>query len=241
MLRTVKYGETSIIVSAYTELFGLQSYLINGVRTAGKKGSGKIAFFQPAALLEMEVYHNELKQLNRVKEFKFFHLYKAIFSDILKNGIAMFMVELLTKCISQPEINYGLFEFVEDCLLELDSCEKKEMANFPVFFSVHLSNFFGFMPGNIPQSLEKSEHILFDLEEGVFTDQPVSHNHYLNTTPASILAEIALARQPKELKEISTNAETRRLILEAMEQYYGLHISGFGKMKTLPVLKAIMS
>ena len=41
VLRAVKYGETSMVVSIFTELFGLQSYLVNGVRTATKKGSGK--------------------------------------------------------------------------------------------------------------------------------------------------------------------------------------------------------
>ncbi len=38
VLRTVKYGETSVIVTIYTELFGAQSYLVNGVRTSSKKG-----------------------------------------------------------------------------------------------------------------------------------------------------------------------------------------------------------
>ena len=37
ILRSVKYGETSLIVTAFTELFGLQSYLVNGVRTVSKK------------------------------------------------------------------------------------------------------------------------------------------------------------------------------------------------------------
>ena len=34
VLRTVKYGETSVVVTIFTELFGLQSYLVNGVRAS---------------------------------------------------------------------------------------------------------------------------------------------------------------------------------------------------------------
>ena len=37
VLRTVKYGETSVIVTILTELFGLQSYLINGVRSSSRR------------------------------------------------------------------------------------------------------------------------------------------------------------------------------------------------------------
>ena len=52
VLRAVKYGETSLVVTIFTELFGLQSYLVNGVRTPTKKGTAKANLFQPAAMLE---------------------------------------------------------------------------------------------------------------------------------------------------------------------------------------------
>ena len=52
VLRTVKYGETSVIVTIMTELFGLQSYLINGVRSQSGKGGTKAGLFQPAAIFQ---------------------------------------------------------------------------------------------------------------------------------------------------------------------------------------------
>ncbi|HEX4373990.1 MAG TPA: recombination protein O N-terminal domain-containing protein, partial [Puia sp.] len=59
VLRTVKYGETSVIVTIFTDLFGIQSYLVNGIRTSSKKMQSKINLFQPAAVLQLVVYHNE--------------------------------------------------------------------------------------------------------------------------------------------------------------------------------------
>src|SRR4029078_10823740 len=97
------YGDTSLIVSIFTELFGLQSYLVNGVRASTKKGIGKAAVFQPSAILDMVVYHSELKQLQRIKEYRWEYLYKHILSDVRKNAVALYMVELLTKCLKQPE------------------------------------------------------------------------------------------------------------------------------------------
>ena len=79
VLRTVKYGETSLVISAYTELFGMQSYLVNSVRVASKKGGSKAVFFQPASILDLVVYHNEFKNLQRIKEYKWAHLYAHIF------------------------------------------------------------------------------------------------------------------------------------------------------------------
>ena len=142
VLRTVKYGETSVIVSAFTELFGVQSYLVNGIRTSGKSSS-KAALFQPAAILDMEVYHNELKNIQRIKEYKWSFLYKHVLTDVTKNAVAMYMVELLQKSLKQPEKSPDLFHFCEDSFIQLDVAEAPVIANFPIYFCLHLAHFFG--------------------------------------------------------------------------------------------------
>src|SRR5215203_4734734 len=120
ILRSIKYGETSLVVTVFTEQLGLQSYLVNGVRQASSKGTAKAALFQPTAILELVAYHNELKNLQRLKEFRWAYLYQHILSDVMKNAVALFMIELLTKCLKQPESNPELFYFVEDALHHLD-------------------------------------------------------------------------------------------------------------------------
>src|SRR5919205_1461784 len=136
VLRNVKFGETSLVVSMYTELYGLQSYLVNGVRTTSKRGTSKASLFQPASILDLVVYHNEFKNLQRLKEFKWSHLYQHIFSDIIKNAVALFMIELLSKCLKEPETNVELFYFVEDAMLHLDSASDTVTANFPLYFAL---------------------------------------------------------------------------------------------------------
>jgi DNA repair protein RecO (recombination protein O) len=240
VLRNVKYGETSIIASVYTELFGLQSYLLNGIRSSSKKGGSRIGFFQPAAILDLEVYHNEFKQLNRIREYRFATVYQQIFTDVLKNGVAAYMIELLGKCLKQPEDNYGLFAFAEDCLLALDKCNDKVMANFPVFFAIQLTHFLGFLPQGLSADINLSGNLVFDVQEGIFTDAPVFHHSSLEKKYALILAELLQVRQPSELSEINANAEARRTILDMMEVYYSLHVQDFGNMRSLSVLKEIM-
>jgi len=113
VLRTVKYGDTSMIATIYTELFGIQSYIVNGVRTSSKKGPGKANLLQPAAILDLVVYHNDLKNLQRIKEFRWGYLYQHLFFNVLKNSVALFMVELLQKTLKQPEANPDLFHFID--------------------------------------------------------------------------------------------------------------------------------
>lgn len=241
VLRTVKYGETSLIVTILTELFGVQSYLMNGVRTSTKKGSGKAGLFQPAAILDLVVYHNELKHLNRIKEYRWAHLYQHIFSDVPKNAVALFMIELLTKCLKQPETNTDLFHFCEDALIQVDESSGSVMANFPLFFSLHLSNFFGFRPANLLRGdFENTDNFYFDLREGLFVNEKPDHPYFLEGRQAAVTNELLKVMQPAELEPIKLNHDFRRQLLVAYETYYAFHIQDFGKMKTLPVLREVL-
>ena len=59
VIRSVKYGETSLVVSAYTELFGLQQYLVNGVRTSKRNTTVSASQLQVGNILDMVVYQND--------------------------------------------------------------------------------------------------------------------------------------------------------------------------------------
>jgi len=240
VLRTVKYGETSVIVSIFTELFGVQSYLVNGVRTSSRKGSGKANLFQPTAILDLVVYHNETKNLQRIKEFKWSHLYQHIFSDVPKNAVALFMVELLTKCLKQPETNADLFNFCEDAFIHLDESSGAVMANFPLFFALQLTNFFGFRPTSPAGNTEEHENLILDLQEGMFVTEKPHHPHFLEGKQAEVTNELLKVMQPSELEDIKLNHDFRRQLLHAYETYYSLHIQDFGTMKTLPVLREVL-
>jgi len=237
VLRTVKYGETSIIVTIFTELFGVQSYLVNGVRASTKKGTGKANLFQPSAILDLVVYYNELKHLNRIKEFKWSYLYKNIFSDVPKNAVSLFMVELLTKCLKQPEGNPELFHFTEDVFIKLDECNVGIMANLPLFFTLHLPFHFGF---RITDNYSE-ENLYLDLKEGVFVNEQPHHPHFLEGQQAAATSQLLKVMQPEELADIKLNHDFRRNLLYVYETYYALHIHDFGTMKSLPVLREILN
>jgi DNA repair protein RecO (recombination protein O) len=236
VLRTVKYGETSIIASVFTELFGIQSYLLNGVRVSTKKGPGKANLFQSAAILDLIVYNSDLKNLQRLKEFRWGYLYKNLFFNVIKNSVALFMIELLHKCLKQPEPNPDLFHFTEDAFIYLDESEDAVVANYPLFFALHLTSFFGFRISDA----YSPEHSVLDLQQGFFVqDQPV-HPYFLEGQYSYATSQLLRVRQPHELQQIKLNQETRRILLQAYQNFYALHIPDFGVMKTLPVLQAVL-
>ena len=239
VLKSIKYGETSLVVTVFTELFGIQTYMVNGVRTSKKSGN-RAALFQPSSLLDMEVYHNEQRAMHRIKECNWSYLYKNILSDVIKNSIALFIVELLHKTLKQPEENSDLFYFCEDALQQLDDAPPAIAANFPLYFSLHLTHFFGFRFSNMDPSLMKEENIYLDLQEGIFTCHHPTHPYFIEKEAALLTAELLKIMQPHELIQVKTNQQQRRLLLFKYMEYYALHIPDFGQVKTLPVLHEVL-
>jgi DNA repair protein RecO (recombination protein O) len=235
VLRSIKYGETSLVVTIFTELFGIQTYMVNGVRTS-KKSSSKANHFQPTAILDLVVYHSDNKTMQRIKEFSWAVLYSKLLSDVIKNSIASFMAELIQKCLKQPEPNSDLFNFCEESFLQLDQANKIVAANFALFFTLHLTHFFGFrMTDNF-----SSDNMVLDLQEGNFIDHQPAHPYFIDGKNAELTANLLKVMQLHELEEFKLNQEIRRVLLLRYLEYYALHIPEFGQMKTLMVLHEVL-
>lgn len=223
-----------MIASVFTELFGIQSYLVNGVRTSGK--TSKAHFFQPSSILEMQVYHNELKNLQRIQDLKWSALYKNILSEVTKNSVALYMVELLQKCLKQPETNEDLFNFCEDSFLELDIASDEVTANFPIYFSIHLAQILGF---RLLDNYSEQRNI-FNLHEGSFSEEESAAANHLSKELSFHISELLKAVHPEDLTEIKLNRNIRAAILKNLENYYIWHVPEFGTMKTLNVLSEVL-
>jgi DNA repair protein RecO (recombination protein O) len=236
VIRSVKYGETSLVVTMFTEVFGIQSYMVSGVRKESVKAGMRASQFQPATLLDMIVYHHERHNLQRIKDCQWAVLYQQIFSDIRKNAVALFMVELLQKCLKQPDPQPELFYFLEDVLQDLDQATPMVAANIPIYFALHLSHFFGFRM----QDTYDEENTMLDLREGIFVDEPPAHPHWAGNQLSFTVSQFLKAQQPAELEQIPMNREGRRLLLDTCLQYYALHVSDFGSLRSLPVLQEVL-
>jgi DNA repair protein RecO (recombination protein O) len=99
VLSHIKYKETSIIARIFTDAFGSQSYIVNGVRSTNART--KIGLFQPLTLLDLVVYHNSKKEINRISELKPGFTFHSIPFNIKKMAIALFITELLGKTLKE--------------------------------------------------------------------------------------------------------------------------------------------
>ena len=236
IIRTVKYGETSLVVSVFTSLFGLQQYMVKGIRTSKKSASFSASQFQVGNILDLIVYHHDKNTLQHIKECKQPFLFEHLFADVTKNAVLLFMIELLQKCIKEPESAPELYAFIEDVILGLDKATPAQTANLPLFFILHLSHFFGF---RLMDNYSETENIL-DLRGGQFVGHVPIHQMIISYPKSEYIAQLLRVMQIDELDQIQLNKQLRNELLDACLQFYEMHISPFGQMKSLPVIRTLL-
>ena len=154
VLNHIKYGESSIIVHIYTEEFGVQSYIENGVRK--QKAKNKIALFQPLTLLDLVVYKKANSSINRISEIKCRQPFQSIPYQITKSTIGIFIAEILSNLLrGEEEPNSGMFEFLQESLLFFDRKSTDYLHSFSVQFLNDLSVYLGFSAANADEILSE--------------------------------------------------------------------------------------
>lgn len=213
VFRFTKYGETSIIVNIFTEQFGLQGYIVNGVRS--KTSKNKIALFQPLTLLDLVVYHKENADVMRIKEIRCLHPYQTIHQDIRKSAIAMFLNEVVNKAVKEQSQAEEICSFMIDSFIALDQVSSPE--NFHLIFLLKLSRYLGFGPQSNDEVLDGW---LLDHEEEALLKKLLTANYD---------------------QVISISYSSRRNVLDALLRFYATHTENFGEIKSVQVLKEMFN
>lgn len=236
VLRTVPYGDTSVITTILTQLYGLQNYIVKGARSVTKRQTTKMAFLQPASLLDMVVYHNPMKQLNFIKEFTWHKLYTKIHTNVVRNAVALFLIELLQKCIKQPDENPDQYYFAEEMLIATDTADNITLANLPLFMAVHFAETMGLQLAD-DYSIENN---ILDLKEGCYLAHYPNHSMYCTNPHSEYISTILQASAPTDLQTLLLTKQLRKELLEKMEIFYQLHFSDFGKMRSMDILSTVL-
>lgn len=235
VLRSVKYGETSLILTVFTEVYGLQSYIIKGVRSEKTK-SKRAGLLQVASILDLVVEHRPNRQLQHIKEFQPHYLYQSVQEEIIKNSIAIYSVELLTRLLPSEEVMEELFHFAYQYFLDLDKAAIHAIANYPLFFTIQCGKHFGYnVLGNYT-----SETPYLNAMEGMFSNQPPQLGSLLQESDVVAIASLIQLYDVDETKEIVLNATARNRILDWYIQFLQHHTQHLSNLRSLEILRTIL-
>jgi DNA repair protein RecO (recombination protein O) len=213
VFRFTNYSESSIIVTIFTGAFGLQTYIVNGVRSKSRKSA--IALYQPLTLLDLVVYHRENASILRIKEVKCLHPYQSITSDFRKSTIALFLNEVINKTVKDQSHAQDLCEFLIQSFTHFD-LQQTNIENFHLVFLVRLSQHLGFRPSELAELLG---------------------GNYAHEEELSILSRLLTSNYSDPIE--MTNVQ-RRNILDLIIRFYATHSENFGELKSLSVVREVI-
>ncbi len=227
------YSESSVVAKIYTELFGLQSYLVNSVRK--KSSKIKQTALQPLALVDLMVYHKERPGLQRLADAKNSPVMRSIPFDIRKGSVILFMNEVLFKAVKEEEANQQLFDFIFNSVQLLDMQEHPG-SDFHLVFLVQLTKHLGFYP----QENFSETNPVFNLEEGRFQPDLPAHPYFI-PHPLSEYFYLLLKLSLNFSDNLKIPVQYKRQLIEKLLDYFQLHSSGFGNIKSHKVLEEVWS
>ncbi|PDH42419.1 MAG: DNA repair protein RecO [Rhodothermaeota bacterium MED-G19] len=213
VLSYIKYGDTSIICKIFTDSFGLQSYIINGIRNSKSKN---IALYQPLNILDMVVYHKKNSGVQRIKEAKLDVIYTSIHNDMKKVSVCFFLSEFLSKILNNESDQEDKFDFIQDSLIEFDRLNSR-FSNFHIQFLIKLSKYYGIDIISLDQLIvsNNTDKVLDD-----FVQKCIDESYQGN---------------------INSNNILRNKVINLIIEYFSIHLELNIKLKSTDVLKEIFN
>lgn len=227
----IKYNDTSLIATIYTESSGRKSFLLKGVYKP--KSLVKASFFQPLSLLQLEISLSAKRELQRIKNISPTPVLNSLNSNIHKQTIVFFIAEVVYKTIREEEPNPGLFEFLYNSVLYLDTADE-DISNFHLVFLLQLSRFLGFFPHN--DYCETTP--IFDALNGGFCHETESGTHLYSKRISSKL-HLLLNLNFETASSLTFNRFERMEMLELILNFYSLHLHSHFNIQSLQILKEI--
>jgi DNA repair protein RecO (recombination protein O) len=233
VLHTIRYNDTYNIVHLYTEAFGRTACRVAHRR--GGKTKTPPALFMPLSVIDLEMDYQPAKEIQRLYEARVCYPLHDIGRHPVKNGIVLFLSEILYRVARAKEADPHLFHYLFNAIHWLETAEQG-VANFHLVFLMHLVRYLGVYPNT--ESYRPD--CFFDLLNGAFTAHPPEHSHYLSRDESIVFARLLRMNYGNMALYAFSHTE-RQNIIRRMLEYYRLHLSDFPEIKSLAVMQQLFA
>ncbi|MEM7035449.1 MAG: DNA repair protein RecO [Bacteroidota bacterium] len=227
VLNTRKFGDSSLITSMYTRVYGRQNYLIKGYRSTRAKK--RHSYFQPMSVIEVVFYHKDNRDLQLITESTNRYFFQSLQTNPIKITLGMVVMEVFYQSVREEERNDQLFDFLKSILIEFDRRDAQLIHIF-LFFMVRLTRFLGFEPRNDVRDTDMP--VYFDLRGGILEN---AHGARTSDYLVAYLRQADL----ENCTGLRFSNEDKSELISTLLQYYMLHVEGFREPESLKVLQEV--
>lgn len=228
-LHSVKFGESSQIITVYTGISGRQKFIVNAVRKS--KSQNKAGYLQPLFLFDIDFYKRESREIQRIRELKLNPPYVSIPFDVIKTTQAIFIAEVLYRVIQEEEPNHEFYRFLEDALMFFDVLEEGK-SYFHIWLLIRLMPYLGIVPDTV------GTNGWIDMRSGTMVAKEPSHASYMDPGTAMLFNQF-LSLDIQEYGNLRISRSDRNKLLSKVLEFYSSHFPGLSNLKSAAILKEV--
>ena len=220
VLKSFPYGESSLIARCFSEKNGKVSLIIKGAR---RIKSSKASYFQPLNYIDI-IYNYKLnRELHVISKVSYKKYWSKILEDLYKVSLAISILELTDKTLSDNDPHPSLFLVLKEVLSAYNNTLIDPKVLF-WFYECALLNNLGFQP-----NLEDPDLPGLTLPE------------IKNDANCIFILSTLLSGRMSQLKIIKASKETSLLVSNYLWRLLDYHFEGLSTIKSFRVVKQLLS
>ena len=222
LLNRISYSENSLITTFFTEKSGIQKFIFLG----GKKKVGNLF---PLGIYELTFYKRPDSELGKINQAVLVNSMHNIFLNPIKSVIVFFVAEVLHQSLKSEEKDAGLFLFIKSEIAQLEN--ENHLKSYPALFLLEFISHLGIRP-----HVEDEKSSFFDLEQGVFTTNPMNFEKTINSEASAVIRD-CLLKSDNANSGLELHAKQ---VVSLLISYLTVHLPSFKGQKSLELAKEIL-
>lgn len=241
VLRSMKYGDTSKIVTLYSRKYGKIRVMAKGARTSKNKFGASL---EPMVHSSVVMYKKEHRDLHLLSKCEIASPFLALIDDGGKMTVGLAMIELVNMVMHDEEENQPMYTLLLESLRAVDESEKNP-ENIFFAFELRMAEIFGYGL-NIQQCARCGRTLLNEQETGfayilLASGSVVCSDCHKGHNVGGVRVSMGILRSLSRLNSVPVRLVTSEAIsrsiqsemLALLQTYLKYHIEGVRTLRSL--------
>lgn len=234
LIGAVRHNDRTCVARIFTRTHGMIPFV--WFLSKSGKNAARNTLLQPLTHLDFQAEYIPTDNLHHLKEAKNALPYRDIPFNPRKSAIALFLSEFLTHALIDEQDNPGLYRFLSESLRWFDSAQESTYANFHIAFMIGTARHIGICPN----ADEYTPGCVLDMRDGCFSPLLPKHQEYI-PSELSYKLYMLMCKGFDEMNNAPLTGQERVVMLNALNNYFRLHIPMFPVLKSIEIMETVFS
>jgi len=252
VIKSMKYRDTSKIVTFYSRQFGKLKGIAKGARRSDNKFGSSL---EPLGHVALVIYKKEQRDLHLISQCDSIQSFGKIHDSIEKISVGLSILELVDRLAHEEEENLPLFSLLVEALSVLDR-SARNYQSLAWSFQIRMASLLGYAPaldscsicGKSMMDTEPTSNVGFQLINGAILCSDCSNafggknapGYTTLSAPAHRILQRFLTSRMDGIPSIVFNESVGNELSETLRLYLRYHFDNMGDLKSAQIFKSMI-